>query len=330
MGDQRPAAIASVTLNPALDQAMSIDQVALGALNRCRLDALDPGGKGLNASRVIARLGRATIALGFIGGTTGALIRARLDTEEVPHDFDEVAGDTRINIMLYEWVSGRRTRLYPPGPVVDADRLDSLLERVARIAAGRIAILAGSVPPGVSHLVYRDLVLRLRSQGVRTLVDASGAALESALDASPELIKPNVEEAGEILRRALRGDSEVLRAAEELRARGPRCVVISQGADGAIGVDDSGAWKAIPPKVEVRSTVGSGDSMTAGLAIALNEERGLAEGLRLGTAAGAATAAVPGTQLGAAEHIERLLPEVVIRELTHSGPPSPERHTVRP
>lgn len=316
MGDQRPAAITSVTLNPALDQAMSTDQVALGELNRCRLDALDPGGKGLNASRVIARLGRATIALGFVGGTTGALIRARLDADGVPHDFDEVAGDTRINIMLYEWVSGRRTRLYPPGPVVDMNRLDALLERLARIAAGRTAILAGSVPPGVSHLVYRDLVLRLRSQGVRTLVDASGAPLESTLDASPDLIKPNVEEAGQVLGRAIRGDSEVLRAAEELRARGPRCVVISQGAEGAIGVDESGAWKAIPPQVEVRSTVGSGDSMMAGLAIALNEGRGLCEGLRLGTAAGAATAAVPGTQLGAPEYIQALLPKVLISPLT--------------
>jgi 1-phosphofructokinase family hexose kinase len=319
-----------VTLNPALDQAMSIDQVTLGGLNRCRLDALDPGGKGLNASRVIARLGRATLALGFVGGATGALIRACLDADRVPHEFDEVAGDTRINVMLYERASGRRTRLYPPGPLVEARRLDSLVERLARVGPDSIAILAGSVPPGISHLVYRDLVIRLRSQGVRALVDAFGAALESALDASPELIKPNVEEAEEILGRALRHDSDVLVAAEELRARGPRCVVISQGADGAIGVDEWGAWKAIPPKVEVRSTVGSGDSMMAGLAIALNEGRGLCEGLRLGSAAGAATAAVPGTELGTAEHVKRLVPQVVIRELTQPGRRSPERHAVRP
>ena len=163
--------------------------------------------------------------------------------------------------------------------------------------------------------MYRDLVCILASQRVRALIDASGAALAAVLAARPELIKPNVEEAEELLGRPLHTDDDVLAAARELRELGPSRVVISQGADGAIGVDASGAWKAIAPSVAVRRTVGSGDSMMAGLAVSLNEDQDLVEGLRLGTAAGAATAMVPGTQLCAPDEVRRLVREVVVRAL---------------
>lgn len=312
-GDRRP--ITTVTLNPTIDEAVSIDQLVLGATNRCQLDALDPGGKGLNASRVIWRLGHPTVALGFVGGVTGEMVRARLDAEGVPHDFDDVDGLTRLNVMTYETASGRRTRIYLPGPWVDPARLDGVRRRLARIPAEGVVVLGGSVPPGISHLVYRELVSWLRDRGVRAVVDVSGAALEAVLAAGPALIKPNVEEAAEILGRVLDDDRAVLRAARELRARGPERVVISQGADGAIGVGPDGCWKAIPPRIVPRSTVGSGDSMVAGLAIALDQGLGLDEGLRLGTATGAATAITPGTRLGKREDVERFLPEVRVSRL---------------
>jgi 1-phosphofructokinase family hexose kinase len=311
--------ITSVTLNPAVDEAISLDEIALGELNRCDLDAVDPGGKGLNASRVVARLGRRTRALGFVAGVTGELIRARLDAEGVPHAFDDVSGLTRINVMVLERVRARRTRLYLPGPQMDAADVARLRARLETCAAGETVIIGGSVPPGLDAGVYGDLVCWLRSRGVRTVVDAAGAALERALAARPELIKPNVEEAIALLGRPLANDDDVLDAARSLRALGAARVVISQGAHGAIGVDETGAWKVRAPAILVRTTVGAGDSMVAGLAIALDEGRGLAEGLRLGTAAGTATCAVPGTQLGSREEIERLLPGITVRRMDASA-----------
>lgn len=215
--------------------------------------------------------------------------------------------------MVYERSLARRTRLYLPGPRVGPELLARLDERLGRLAPGTVAVIGGSIPPGITHDVYRDLVRRLASRGVRALVDASGAALAAVLAARPALVKPNVEEVEELLGRPLRSDAQVLAAARELHARGPERVVVSQGADGAIGVDASGAWKAVAPAVTARSTVGSGDSMMAGLAVSLSEGRGLVEGLRLGTAAGAATAMVPGTQLCAPDEVARLLPEVLVR-----------------
>ncbi|HUG56217.1 MAG TPA: 1-phosphofructokinase [Candidatus Limnocylindrales bacterium] len=307
--------ITTVTLNPAIDQAMSIDEIAVGRINRCRLDALDPGGKGLNASRVIRRLGRTTLALGFLGGVTGAMIRTRLDAEDVPHDFDEVPEMTRINVMVWERSAGRRTRLYPPGAAVDPEKLGLLRERLARVPPGGIVILAGSVPPGLGQDVYRDLVGWLHPRGVRAFVDASGSALGAALEARPALIKPNLAEAAEVLGRELRTEEDVVSGALELRERGADTVVISRGPAGAIAVDGSGRWRVTGPRVAPRSAVGSGDSMVAGLAIELNEGRGLADGLRLGAAAGAATAIVPGTELCHPADVRRLFEEVAVRSI---------------
>lgn len=307
--------ILTVTLNPAVDEAVTIDRIALGEINRCALGSFDVGGKGLNASRVIVRLGRPTLALGFVGGVTGAFIRAALDGEGVAHAFDDVEEMTRLNVMVHETSPERRSRFYLPGARVEPERLALLHARLATAAPGDVVVLGGSLPPGLSDTTYADLVRSLRARGVRPVLDSSGSALAQALAAGPALIKPNVEEAGEVLGRAIRDDREALEAALELRRRGAENVVVSQGAQGAVGVSAEGRWKAVPPAVIACSTVGSGDSMVAGLAIALHEGLPLCEGLRIGTAAGAGTARTPATHLCRIEDFETLLPAVRITSL---------------
>ena len=173
-----------------------------------------------------------------------------------------------------------------------------------------MVVLGGSVPPGLTADVYAELVSLLRTRGVRTVVDTAGKALTAVLPARPTLIKPNAEEAGGLVGRPLTNDEEIYRAAEELRSRGAEYVVISLGAEGAIAVGPTGGRKAVPPCVVALSAVGSGDSMVAGMAVALAEGGTIDDMLRLGTAAGAATAKVPGTQLGDPREVARLIGQV--------------------
>jgi 6-phosphofructokinase 2 len=307
--------IATVTLNPALDEAIAIGELLLGDTNRCTLDGLDPGGKGINAGRVIHRLGRQTVAYGFAGGSTGQMLRERLHAEGLTLDLDEVDEPTRLNIMVYERDRLRRTRIYLPGPSVTPEQAATLRKRLEEFEPGSLVIFGGSVPPGLPDTIYYEFVSALQARGIRSIVDSSGAALKAVLAAKPLLIKPDVEEAEALLNRRLLDDAATLSAAEEIRRLGPEYVVISQGADGAIGVGPDGAWKIVPPSIRACSTVGSGDSMVAGMAIAFNEGSGFVEGLRLGTATGAATAMVSGTQLCDAQEVVRLLPDVVVRPL---------------
>ena len=304
--------IVTVTLNPAIDESITIEEFDLGGVNRCGFGSLDAGGKGLNASRVIHRLGRATLALGFVGGVTGAMIRERLDEEGVRHAFDDVEQMTRLNVMLYENRLSRRSRIYLPGAYVDAARFALLRQRLEAVAKNSIVVLGGSLPPGLDDRAYGDLVHWLHARDVHAIVDASGDALRHVLAAAPLVIKPDVEEASEILGTQIADDADAFAAARELRRLGAQNVVISQGAAGAVGISGSHAWKAHAPRILPRSTVGSGDSMVAGIAVALNEGGGLAEGLRLGTAAGAGTAMTPAAHLCRREDFESLLPRVRI------------------
>jgi 1-phosphofructokinase family hexose kinase len=251
------------------------------------------------------------------------MIRSRLDAEGVPHVLDEVKELTRLNMMVYELATGERTRIYLPGARVDPRALGQLRDRLTVVRSEGIVILAGSVPPDLSHDVYADLVGWLGTRGVRTVVDTSSTALAAVLGAHPTLIKPNIEEAMELLGRTLKTDDDIIAAALELRQKGAEHVVISQGAAGAIAVGPNGCWKAVPPKIVARSTVGSGDSMVAGLTIELRAGRGFLEALRPGTAAGAATAMTPGTQLCHHDEVVRLIPEVSVVRLMEDGSKEP-------
>jgi 1-phosphofructokinase family hexose kinase len=314
-----PCRITTVTLNPAIDQALAIERFVLGGINRCDLDAIDPGGKGINASRVIHRLGRPTLALGFVGGVTGRMLVERLAAEGVPYSFDEVPQMTRVNVMLYERHNHRRTRIYQPGSRVEPADLAGLRARFAELEAGSLVILAGSLPPGLPATTYRDLIVELRERGLGVLLDTSGPALAAAIEAGPLLIKPNAEELAELVGHPLRAEADLIASAQELRQRGVANVVISLGGQGAIGIGPDGAWRVHAPYVVAVSTIGSGDSMVAGLAIALNEGLGLADGLRLGSAAGTATAMTHGTQLCRPADVERLVPEIIVRPIPPSG-----------
>ena len=175
-------------------------------------------------------------------------------------------------------------------------------------------VLAGNLPPGMPGDTYARYIRLAQAQGVKTIVDADGEPLRLGVAAAPNLIKPNRAEAERLLGRACRTCRAWSRALGRSR-RGVEAVVISMGAQGAVCAQGERAWLAVPHAVERRSTVGSGDSLVAGLAVALASEHDIVEGLRLGTAAGAATAMTPGTALGTAEQVRALLPQVRIEEL---------------
>ena len=311
-----PGTIYSVTLNPALDESISIDSLNAGATNRCAYNGLDPGGKGINASRVIHRLGRGTLAFGLAGGVSGGYLSSALDREGVPHDLETIDGFTRVNVMFYETFNQERTRLLLPGPAVSRAHVLAIARRLEVVAPGEIVIFGGSLPPGLPTETYAEFIVRLYDRGVRCIIDASGAALASALEANPLLVRTNVEDAEQLLGRRLQTDDAIVDAACELRARGAHYAVISRGALGAVGTGSEGVFNVIPPSRQATSAAGAGDSMTAGMAIAFNEGLSFEHALRWGAAAGTATAMMPGTALCNPRDVYRLIPDVRVERLS--------------
>lgn len=309
--------IATVTLNPALDKTVYVDQLAVNDANRVLRIEMDAGGKGINASRMLRVLGEETIALGFIGGDTGSFIEHVLHKEGVRTDFVEVSHPTRTNIQIQASDGTPPTVLNEKGAPVtenDLDRLCAKLETISRECS--FVIFGGSVPLGVPVDVYERLILCAEANGAKAILDAENELLLEGMPATPFMIKPNRDEAERLVGKELESVEDITKAAIELKSRGVELVVLSMGKDGAVAVGNGGIFHSVPPMVNAVSTVGSGDSMVAGIASALSKGCTLEEALRLGSACGAATAMSSGVEMGCHQDIEKLLPQVIIRQVT--------------
>ncbi|QTS87379.1 1-phosphofructokinase [Ectopseudomonas khazarica] len=286
------ARILTLTLNPALDLTLRLPSLQPGAINRCDELRSHAAGKGLNVAQVLADLGHSLSVSGFLG-RANAVPFERLMQARGFHDlFVRVPGETRSNIKLAE-ADGRITDLNGPGPQVEAEHLQRLEEELQPLLVEHDAVVvAGSLPRGVTTQWFASLLRRIKASGIPLVVDSSGAALQAALDVVPWLIKPNEEE----LREACGNDLPA--AITRLRGQGIEHVLLSRGADGVEWHGPGIALRAVPPRVEVASTVGAGDSLLAASLHGLLQGWPAERTLRLATA----VAAQAVTQIGFGIH----------------------------
>jgi len=310
--------IATVTLNPSLDEWMRLGSLRLGGLNRAAGFARYPGGKGVNVSRVIRTLGGRTVAFGLAGGEDGLILRELMNRLALPHRFVPVPGTTRNNYKIVTDRPRALTEINMAGPRVRAVALRALWRQLEEARPRpRCVVFSGSLPPGIPAPIYRRWIEALSRRGTPCVLDTSGEALQQGLAARPWLIKPNRHEAEELLGRRMRGRRETLRAVGRLLERGPALVILSLGADGALLGSGSppSVWEARPPAVKVDSAVGAGDSLVGGFLAGWASGQPLVEAFRLGVAAGAATAMTPGTELCHRDDVRRILRRVTVRRI---------------
>jgi len=273
--------VLTVTLNPAFDRTVWLEQLAPGETNRALASALRIGGKGINVARAVAGRGLPAIAVGIAGEDQAAPIERALRADGVEARFVRVPGETRTNLKLIERSTGRMTEVNELGPSVDANALraveDAIVDTIERDDVGAV-VMAGSLPQGVDAEIYARWVTRIGALpgAPAVLVDASDAALAAAVAAGPFLVKPNRVEAETLLRRSIPDRDATLDAARDIVGLGPRAVLMSLGADGAVAAIGD-ATEAIEPESipsgdgRLTSTVGAGDAMVARIAAGLVE-----------------------------------------------------------
>lgn len=297
--------IYTVTLNPALDYMVWASDFAMGKTNRTAREALHFGGKGINVCAVLGALGEPAVAQGFVAGFVGEALCSALDRAHIAHDFVRLPhGETRINIKLK---TGEETEINASGPDVPPAAIEALLAKLDMLCAGDTLVLAGSVPRSVPSDIYEQMLLRIRGRGIRVVVDAERALLLPILTYRPFLIKPNLRELCDMVGRELVSDQEIVQAARELQRAGAQNVLVSLGGRGALLLDGQGeVHRAGAVGGAAVDTVGAGDSMLAGFLCGV--KGGYAHALRMGLAAGGATACKAGLATG--EEIARLMQEV--------------------
>lgn len=305
--------IYTVTLNPALDKTAVIRNFRVDAVNRIETLRADPGGKGINVSKVIQQLGEKSVALGILAGHSGQRIANSLEEMGLDCRFSFVPGETRTNLKIVDPQGNTHTDINEPGQPVAPEVLDNLLRALLDVLQpGDIVVLSGSMPKDAAPDTYGIWTRACKTRGAKVFLDADGAPLRYGLEAKPWLIKPNEKELANLLGEFPRN---LAAAGRKLQEQGIAQAVISLGAQGALFFFEDGAYRAEGLSVPVGSTVGAGDSMVAALAVACQRQLSDGDTVALAMATSAANVMCSGTQAAQWSAIEKLLPEVKIEKI---------------
>ncbi len=282
--------IYTVTLNPSLDYIVKGDSFEKGKTNRSTQDEVYPGGKGINVSIVLKQLGIESQTMGFVAGPTGEMLLNMLTKLDIESRFVRCgSGFTRINVKMKE--KDAETEINGKGPDVSTDEFEEFLVLLEEMTEGDTLILSGSVPSSLPKDTYLQIMKRIGDRDVKCVIDTHGSQLMNVLSARPYLIKPNVDELEDVLGTSMKNEDDIVAGARRLKELGAKNVIVSRGEKGAILVDEKDNVHSIKcPPGQLVNSVGAGDSVVAGFIAGMmqNDEHGAA--LRLGVAAGCATA----------------------------------------
>ncbi len=296
--------IYTLTLNPAVDYYIGVENFIIGAVNRANYERICFGGKGINVSRVLKNLDCESIALGFIGGFTGLALEDFLTKNGIGCNFVRLAGgDTRINIKL------NSTDINAAGPDITVPDLEALYLKLDNLVEDDILVLSGNVPKTMTQSIYKEIMTFLCERGVKFVVDTEGDSLLATLKYKPFLIKPNHYELGALFDTEICSTKEAFAYAQKLQVMGAQNVMVSMGGLGAILIDNEGnKYSCAAPNGKLVSAVGAGDSAVAAFLWAHQNGKDYKTCLKYAVAAGSATAF--GDDLAVGEKIYEIYNEI--------------------
>jgi 1-phosphofructokinase family hexose kinase len=308
--------IYTLTLNPAVDRELTVPAMEFDSVLRASESRIDYGGKGFNVSRLLKGMNEPSTTVGFLGGNAGELLEKGLQSLGIGTDFVWVSEETRTNVSIVTQSHDHYIKVNEKGPLVDESKQKELLEKIDSLAKnGDWWVLAGSLPPGVTNDIYARVIQVLNKHDARAILDTSGESLKLGCVEKPYLVKPNAEEAHALTGLPMNKPAEFAAGATEIRRMGAQNVVISMGKAGALLHTVEGTWLTHSPKIKEKNPIGAGDSMVGGLVWALTQGISLKEALGWGVASGAATASLPGTEVGTRPLIEHLFTRVQFERL---------------
>jgi 6-phosphofructokinase 2 len=304
--------VLTITLNPAVDKSSSVENLIPERKLRCSFPRYEPGGGGINVSRALRRLGINSFTFFTSGGRTGAMLEELLIKEGLDMEPVLIESTTRENLVVVETSTNQQYRFVFPGETITTKEQHKILDFAEHFApTPDYVVISGSPPLGVQPQFIRMLIRKYKLKGSRLVVDTSGESLKAAVEEGVFLLKPNVGELASLAGKNALEDADIDDEAKSIIAQGKASlVVVSLGARGAILYSQKEKIQMAPPVVRIRSTVGAGDSMVAGILSVLVTQGSSNEILRMGIACGSATTMAEGSALFAKKDVDRLLKKI--------------------
>ncbi|EOT43390.1 1-phosphofructokinase [Enterococcus dispar] len=302
--------IHTVTLNPSIDYIVHVEDLKIGEVNRMKKDLKLPGGKGINVSRILKRIGVDNNALGFLGGFTGNFIADWLKQENIAQNFTRIEDDTRINIKLK---AESETEINGLGPAIHTVDIADLKSQLTKISQDDIVVLSGSAPASLPSGFYQKLIQLVKEKQAEFVIDTTGQDLMNALTSEPLLVKPNNHELAEAYQTTFNSIADIVPYGKKLLVAGAKNAIISMAGDGALLFTNEGVYQSNVLKRPLKNSVGAGDSMIAGFIGEYSQSQDAIAAFKWGVACGSATAF--SDDLAQAPFIKELLAEVVVEKI---------------
>ncbi|MDE1239515.1 1-phosphofructokinase [Vibrio aestuarianus] len=311
--------VVTITLNPALDLTGSLNTLNIGSVSLVEQGSLHAAGKGVNVAKVLSDLGAQVTVTGFLGSDNQEMFCQLFEEIGAKDEFVRVDGSTRINVKLVE-ASGEVSDINFPGVAVTPVAIEQFERTLLRLAEDHdFFVLAGSLPQGISPALCASWIEKLHSMGKKVLFDSSRDALKAGLDAHPWLIKPNDEELSQFVGRALHSPEQCQQAAAQLAEKGIDNIVVSMGANGVMWLNQNQWLHAKPPRMQVVSTVGAGDTLVAGLCWGHMQNMEKTQLLTFATALSALAVTQVGVGMSNPEQLETLQQQIQLQPVSQSA-----------
>ncbi len=308
--------IITVTLSPTIDKTIYVEGFKLDSINNMKGTREDAGGKGINVSKMIKKLQGDTLATGFIGGLVGNDIKKKLDDDLIPYDFIQVEHPSRYNIKIVDRQVKTFTDINEGGGVITPEEIAALESKIFQQATeGDLLILSGRVPDSVEKSIYRKWIQKANSRGIQVILDADHEPLKEAIQAGPYMIKPNIHELERLLDTTFKSIDDVAKRLPELLAYGIEVIVVSLGDKGAYIFTAHEAYYAKGLPVNVKSTVGAGDSMVGAMAYSITKGMQIKDAFHYAVATSTATVQKEGTIMADVDEIEVVMNKVKIKTI---------------
>lgn len=305
--------IITITFNPCIDKSVSVPALIPDKKLHCAVHQLEPGGGGINVARVIKRLGIPVTAIYPAGGSTGELLGHLLEKEAVTSFKIAATHPTRENIILTETATHKQYRLGMPGELLSVEEWQACLQAISQSEDVSMIVVSGNIPDNAPRDLFRQIAFIAREKQAKLVVDTAGESLLMAIRVGAYLFKPNLSELAELVGKKELNEFQIKEEAQRLITSGHcKIVVVSMDARGAMLITADECYRAIPPIIKPKSSVGAGDSMVGGLVYSLSLDKPLQEALQMGVACGTAAIMNPGTSLCKPEDVERIYNEIQV------------------
>ncbi|AFK85378.1 MULTISPECIES: 1-phosphofructokinase [Thermoanaerobacterium] len=304
--------VTTVTVNPAIDRTLIVNDFRLGAVNRVSRTIIDAGGKGINVAKNLKNLGCDVKCLGFMG-PNGKYIENVLKESGIDCRFVQIKSDIRTNIKIVDEINHTYTDINEAGPDVSQSEIEKLISSINEHAdLSDVIVLSGSLLPNMEEDFYRQIIEKVNEKGAKVILDADGDALKLGIEGKPYMIKPNIHELRRVSKKNLESVDEIIEEGVRIIESGISIVAVSMGGSGSMVVTKERAYKVRPIKVQVKGTVGAGDAYVAGFAYGLSENLPVEDTIKIASSASTSVIMREGTKACSLKDVEELKKKVEI------------------